>query len=102
MVEDIRDESDHENPTRLVIVPRSNRIDTEQLMNHLFATTDLENTYRVNMNVIGIDGKPGVKNLRSILKEWLTYRVHTVRNRLNWRLEKVNKRLPLLDRKSVV
>ena len=97
MVEDIRDESDHENPTRLVIVPRSNRIDVEQLMNHLFATTDLENTYRVNMNVIGIDGKPGVKNLRSILKEWLTYRVQTVRNRLNWRLEKVNKRLHLLD-----
>ncbi|MDH5766400.1 MAG: DNA topoisomerase IV subunit A [Gammaproteobacteria bacterium] len=97
MVEDIRDESDHENPTRLVIVPRSNRVDVEQLMNHLFATTDLENTYRVNMNMIGIDGKPGVKNLRMILKEWLTYRVQTVRNRLNWRLEKVNKRLHLLD-----
>lgn len=97
MVEDIRDESDHENPTRLVIVPRSNRVDVDQLMNHLFATTDLENTYRVNMNMIGIDGKPGVKNLRMILKEWLTYRVQTVRNRLNWRLEKVNKRLHLLD-----
>ena len=97
MVEDLRDESDHENPTRLVIVPKSNRVDVDQLMQHLFATTDLENTYRVNMNMIGIDGKPAVKNLRSILKEWLTYRVHTVRNRLNWRLEKVNSRLHLLD-----
>ncbi|MCW9013186.1 MAG: DNA topoisomerase IV subunit A [Gammaproteobacteria bacterium] len=97
MVEDIRDESDHENPTRLVIVPRSNRVDSEQLMNHLFATTDLESTYRVNMNMIGIDGRPAVKNIRVILKEWLTYRVTTVRNRLDWRLEKVNKRLHLLD-----
>ncbi len=97
MLEDIRDESDHENPTRLVLVPRSNRVDSEQLMNHLFATTDLERTYRVNMNMIGIDGRPGVRNLRGILKEWLTYRTQTVRNRLNWRLEKVNKRLHLLD-----
>lgn len=97
MLEDIRDESDHENPTRLVLVPRSNRIDTEQLMNHLFATTDLERTYRVNMNMIGIDGRPSVKDLRSLLKEWLHYRTETVRNRLNWRLEKVNKRLHLLD-----
>ena len=97
MVEDIRDESDHENPTRLVIVPRSNRVDTNMLMNHLFATTDMERTYRVNMNMIGLDGRPGVKNLRVILKEWLAYRTRTVRNRLNWRLEKVNKRLHLLD-----
>jgi len=97
MLEDIRDESDHENPTRLVLVPRSNRVDAEQLMTHLFATTDLERTYRVNMNMIGIDGKPGVKNLRMVLKEWLAYRTQTVRNRLNWRLEKVNKRLHLLD-----
>jgi len=97
MVEDLRDESDHENPTRLVIVPRSNRVDVEQLMNHLFATTDLERTYRVNMNMIGIDGRPLVKNIRVILKEWLTYRVQTVRNRLNWRLDKINKRLHLLD-----
>ena len=97
MLEDIRDESDHENPCRLVLVPRSNRVDVEQLMTHLFATTDLERTYRVNMNLIGIDGKPSVKNLRAILKEWLTYRIQTVRNRLNWRLEKVNKRLHLLD-----
>jgi len=97
MVEDIRDESDHENPTRLVLVPRSNRVDVEQLMNHLFATTDLERTYRVNMNVIGIDGRPAVKNIRTVLKEWLTYRIQTVRNRLNWRLEKINKRLHLLE-----
>ena len=97
MVEDLRDESDHEHPTRLVIVPRSNRVDTEQLMAHLFATTDLERTYRVNMNVIGIDGKPGVKNLKSMLQEWLTYRRATVTRRLEWRLEKVNKRLHILD-----
>jgi topoisomerase-4 subunit A len=97
MVEDLRDESDHENPTRLVIVPRSNRIDVEQLMNHLFATTDLERTYRVNMNVIGLDGKPQVKNLKMMLGEWLQYRVDTVRRRLEFRLEKVNKRLHLLD-----
>ncbi|MDH5516774.1 MAG: DNA topoisomerase IV subunit A [Gammaproteobacteria bacterium] len=97
MVEDLRDESDHEHPTRLVIVPRSNRIDTEQLMAHLFATTDLERTYRVNMNVIGIDGRPGVKNLKSMLQEWLTYRKATVTRRLQWRLEKVNKRLHILD-----
>ena len=97
MVEDLRDESDHENPTRLVIVPRSNRVDVEQLMNHLFATTDLERTYRVNMNMIGIDGRPLVKNIRVILKEWLTYRIQTVRNRLNWRLDKINKRLHLLE-----
>lgn len=97
MLEDIRDESDHENPTRLVLVPRSNRVDVEQLMTHLFATTDLERTYRVNMNMIGIDGRPGVKNLRMVLKEWLSYRVQTVRNRLDWRLEKINKRLHLLE-----
>ncbi|VAW69045.1 Topoisomerase IV subunit A, partial [hydrothermal vent metagenome] len=97
MLEDIRDESDHENPTRLVLVPRSNRVDGEQLMTHLFATTDLERTYRVNMNMIGIDGRPAVKNLRIILQEWLAYRTQTVRNRLNWRLEKINKRLHLLE-----
>lgn len=97
MVEDLRDESDHENPTRLLIMPRSNRIDTEQLMTHLFATTDLERSYRVNMNVIGIDGYPQVKDLRTMLVEWLAYRVTTVKRRLNWRLEKVNKRLHVLD-----
>ncbi len=97
MVEDIRDESDHENPTRLVIVPRSNRVDTEQLMNHLFATTDLERSYRVNLNMIGVDGRPQVKDLRMLLKEWLSFRTETVRNRLNWRLDKVDKRLHLLE-----
>ncbi len=97
MVEDLRDESDHENPTRLVITPRSNRVDVEALMSHLFATTDLERNYRVNLNMIGIDGKPQVKDLRTILKEWLTYRLDTVRRRLEFRLEKVNKRLHLLE-----
>ncbi|GAB2198810.1 DNA topoisomerase IV subunit A [Sessilibacter sp. MAH4] len=93
MVADLRDESDHENPTRLVIVPRSNRIDLEQLMNHLFATTDLERSYRVNVNVIGIDGKPQVKPLNVLLGEWLTFRLDTVRKRLSYRLEKVEERL---------
>jgi topoisomerase-4 subunit A len=97
MVEDLRDESDHENPTRLVIVPRSNRIDAEQLMNHLFATTELERTYRVNMNVIGLNGLPQVKNLRMMLGEWLQFRTDTVRRRLEHRLEKVDRRLHLLD-----
>jgi topoisomerase-4 subunit A len=97
MVEDLRDESDHENPCRLVIVPRSNRIDAEQLMNHLFATTELERTYRVNMNVIGLNGLPQVKNLRMMLSEWLQYRTDTVRRRLEFRLEKVDRRLHLLD-----
>ncbi len=97
MVEDLRDESDHENPTRLVIVPRSSRINTEELMQHLFATTDLERSYRVNMNMIGIDGRPQVKDLRLLLEEWLKYRTVTVRRRLQWRLEKVNKRLYVLD-----
>ncbi len=97
MVEDLRDESDHENPTRLVIVPRSNRVDLDELMAHLFATTDLERTYRVNMNVIGLDGKPQVKDLRSLLKEWLVFRTDTVRRRLEYRLEKVKRRLHLLD-----
>ncbi|WP_428605775.1 DNA topoisomerase IV subunit A [Sedimenticola sp.] len=97
MVEDLRDESDHENPTRLVIVPRSNRVDVERLMSHLFATTDLERTYRVNMNVIGLDGKPQVKNLLDLLKEWLEFRYETVRRRLEYRLGKVRDRLHLLD-----
>ena len=97
MVEDLRDESDHENPTRLVIMPRSNRVDTEELMAHLFATTDLERSYRVNMNMIGIDGRPQVKDLRSLLEEWLKFRTVTVRRRLQWRLDKVNKRLHVLD-----
>ncbi|MBA1146563.1 DNA topoisomerase IV subunit A [Ectothiorhodospiraceae bacterium WFHF3C12] len=97
LVEDLRDESDHENPTRLIITPRSNRVDVEELMHHLFATTDLEKTYRVNLNVIGLDGRPRVRNLREILTEWLRFRTDTVRKRLEWRLGKVEDRLHLLD-----
>ena len=97
MVDDLRDESDHENPTRLVIVPRSNRVDAEALMGHLFATTDLEKSYRVNMNVIGTNGRPQVKNLRQILQEWIAFRIATVRRRLEWRLDKVDKRLHILQ-----
>ncbi len=97
MVEDLRDESDHENPTRLVITPRSNRVDVKALMSHLFASTDLERTYRANFNVIGIDGRPQVKNLHQILKEWLEFRTETVRRRLQHRLDKVNRRLHLLE-----
>jgi topoisomerase-4 subunit A len=97
MVEDLRDESDHENPTRLVIVPRSNRVDRDALMAHLFATTDLEKTVRFNLNMIGLDGKPQVKDLRMVLKEWLEYRTTTVTRRLQYRLDKVNRRLHLLD-----
>jgi topoisomerase-4 subunit A len=96
-VEDLRDESDHEHPTRLVIVPRSNRVDYERLMSHLFATTDLERNYRVNMNVIGLNGRPRVMDLLSLLKEWLEFRTHTVRRRLQYRLEKVLARLHLLE-----
>src|SRR6476661_380858 len=78
MIEDLRDESDHENPTRIVIVPRSNRVDAEELMAHLFATTDLERTYRVNMNMIGLDGRPRLFSLRELLLEWLEFRIETV------------------------
>ncbi|NNC69026.1 MAG: DNA topoisomerase IV subunit A [Gammaproteobacteria bacterium] len=97
MVQDVQDESDHENPTRIVVFPRSNRINADELMSHLFATTDLERNYRVNLNVIGIDGRPQVKNLRDILKEWLTFRTETVKRRLQWRLDKVAKRLHELE-----
>ena len=97
MVEDLRDESDHEDPTRLVIVPRSNRVDTEQLMNHLFATTDLERNYRVNLNVIGVNGKPQLLGLRELLKEWLGFRMETVTRRLNHRLDQVVDRLHILE-----
>ncbi|ACE86204.1 DNA topoisomerase IV subunit A [Cellvibrio japonicus] len=97
MVADLRDESDHENPTRLVVVPRSNRVDLEQVMQHLFATTELERTYRVNMNVIGIDGRPAVKSLSKILGEWLSFRTVTTRRRLQYRLDKVERRLHLLQ-----
>ncbi len=97
MVEDLRDESDHENPTRLVIMPRSNRVDAVELMDHLFATTDLERTYRVNLNIIGLNGRPRVFNLVELLNEWLAFRVETVRKRLQYRLDKVNQRLHILD-----
>ncbi|AGZ33334.1 DNA topoisomerase IV subunit A [Pseudomonas sp. SWI6] len=97
MVADLRDESDHENPCRIVIIPRSNRVDAAELMQHLFATTDLESSYRVNVNIIGLDGRPQLKNLRALLLEWLEYRIGTVRRRLQHRLEKVEKRLHLLE-----
>jgi topoisomerase-4 subunit A len=97
MIADLRDESDHENPTRLVITPRSNRVDIEPIMAHLFATTDLERSYRVNLNMIGINGKPQVKGLLTILTEWLAFRTITVRRRLEYRLEKVLARLHILD-----
>jgi topoisomerase-4 subunit A len=97
MVDDLRDESDHENPTRLVIVPKGRKFDAEQLMAHLFATTDLERNYRVNLNVIGLDGRPRVMGLRDILTEWLEFRISTVKRRLEWRLDKVSKRLHILD-----
>lgn len=97
MVADLRDESDHEEPTRLVIVPRSEMVDKEALMNHLFATTDLERNYRVNMNVIGLDGRPQVKGLLPMLTEWLEFRAKTVTRRLSFRLEKVLSRLHILE-----
>ena len=97
LVNDLRDESDHENPTRLVIVPKSNRVDIDALMLHLFATTDLERSYRINLNLIGNNGRPGVKSLDAILREWLEFRTETVRRRLQYRLEKVLKRLHLLE-----
>jgi topoisomerase-4 subunit A len=97
LIADLRDESDHEDPTRLVIVPRSNRVDVDSLMAHLFATTDLERTYRVNMNMIGLDGLPKVKMLTGILNEWLTFRKETVRRRLQFRLDKVLDRLHILE-----
>lgn len=97
MVADLRDESDHEHPCRIVIIARSNRVDVEGLMQHLFATTDLESSYRVNINIIGLDGRPQLKNLRTLLQEWLAFRVRTVRRRLQFRLDKVERRLHLLD-----
>jgi topoisomerase-4 subunit A len=96
LVSDLRDESDHENPTRLVIIPRSNRVDVEALMAHLFATTDLERSYRVNLNMIGLNGRPQVKNIVAILTEWLEYRLATVKRRLQHRLDNVNHRLHIL------
>ncbi|PWB33025.1 DNA topoisomerase IV subunit A [Pseudomonas sp. SDI] len=97
MVADLRDESDHENPCRIVIIARSNRVDLDELMQHLFATTDLESSYRVNVNIIGLDGRPSLKNLRALLLEWLEFRVQTVRRRLQFRLDKVERRLHLLQ-----
>jgi len=97
MIEDLRDESDHENPIRLVIVPRSNRVDVDEVMQHLFATTDLEKSFRVNLNMIGLDGRPQVKDLKRILSEWLNFRIETVTRRLNHRLAKVERRLHLLE-----
>ncbi|OZB60321.1 MAG: DNA topoisomerase IV subunit A [Lysobacterales bacterium 14-68-21] len=97
MIEDLRDESDHENPIRLVVVPRSNRVDVEEMMQHLFATTDLEKSFRVNLNMIGLDGRPQVKDLRRILTEWLQFRTDTVTRRLQHRLGKVERRLHLLE-----
>ncbi|TDR43912.1 DNA topoisomerase IV subunit A [Tahibacter aquaticus] len=97
MLEDLRDESDHENPCRLVLIPRSNRVDADEMMQHLFATTDLEKSYRVNLNIIGLDGRPQVKNLKQVLNEWLRFRTDTVTRRLNYRLAKVERRLHLLE-----
>ncbi|WHZ18829.1 MAG: DNA topoisomerase IV subunit A [Rhodanobacteraceae bacterium] len=97
MLEDLRDESDHENPVRLVLIPRSNRVDTGAMMQHLFATTDLEKSFRVNLNMIGLDGRPQVKTLKQILEEWLRFRSDTVTRRLQHRLEKVERRLHLLE-----
>jgi topoisomerase-4 subunit A len=97
LVQDLRDESDHENPTRLVIVPKSGRIDVDALMSHLFATTDLERTQRVNLNCIGLDGRPAVRDLKSLLAEWLQFRTSAVRRRLQFRLGKVEERLHILD-----
>ena len=97
MIEDLRDESDHENPVRLVIVPRSNRVDLTEVMNHLFVTTDLERNYRVNLNIIGLDGRPRVMGLKQIIGDWLEFRTTTVTRRLQYRLDKVTKRLHILD-----
>ena len=97
MLVDLRDESDHENPLRLVLVPKSKRIDTDRLMSHLFATTDLERSYRVNMNVLGLDGRPGVRGLKALLAEWLTFREATVRRRLQHRFDRIAERLHVLD-----
>lgn len=97
MVVDLRDESDHENPTRIIIVPKSNRVDLDAIMSHLFSTTDLEKNYRVNFNMIGINKRPQVKDIASLLKEWLQFRTETVRRRLQFRLDKILDRLHILD-----
>ncbi len=97
MLDDLRDESDHENPTRILLIPRSNRIDFDDLMSHLFATTDLERSYRVNMNIIGIDGRPKVMDIKTILKEWLSFRIATVTKRLQYRLDKILAQIHILQ-----
>ena len=97
MLEDLRDESDHENPTRLVLTPRSNRVDVDGLMSHLFVTTDLERSYRVNLNMIGTNGRPQVKDLKTLLREWLDFRMETVRRRLQYRLDKVEQQIHILE-----
>src|SRR5687767_4364022 len=97
MLEDIRDESDHENPTRIVLVPKSSRVDLDAMMQHLFATTDLEKSFRVNLNMIGLDGRPQLKDLRTLLVEWLVFRTETLRKRLQHRLDKLERRLHLLE-----
>ncbi len=97
MLEEFRDEGDHREPVRLVLVPRSNRVDVDELMSHLFATTDLEKSFRINLNLIGLDGRPQVKPLKLLLEEWLRFRTDTVRKRLTHRLAKVERRLHLLD-----
>ncbi len=102
MLEDVRDESDHENPVRIVLIPRSGRVDPDEMMQHLNATTDLERSYRINLNVIGLDGKPQVKNLKQILVEWLHFRQQTVTRRLEHRLQKVERRLHLLEGLRIV
>lgn len=102
LVSDLRDESDHENPTRLVIIPRSNRVDIPALMDHLFATTDLERSYRVNLNMIGLNGRPQVKGLVKILNEWLEFRISTVKRRLQYRLDAINQRLHILEGLMIV
>jgi len=97
MVVDLRDESDHENPTRIIVVPKSNRADIDAIMSHLYSTTDLEKNYRVNFNMIGIDKRPQVKDILSLLKEWLQFRTETVRRRLQFRLDKIVDRMHILE-----
>ncbi len=97
MLDDLRDESDHENPVRIVLIPRSNRVNCDDLMSHLFATSDLERSYRVNMNIIGLDGRPKVMDLRSILKEWLSFRITTVTKRLQHRLDNILAQVHILQ-----
>ena len=102
MIIDLRDESDEESPTRLVLVPKSNRVDKEAVMNHLFATTDLQKNYRVNMNLIGLNGKPQTRDIKLVLKEWLSFRTQTVTRRLQYRLDWVLDRLHILEGLLVV